>query len=141
VNSAEVLAARFEEDRHYLRAVAYRLIGSLGDADDVVQQTWLKIGQADLPDVENLAGWLTTVTARQCIELLRARRRRDEVTLAGDEHGSAPGLPRRGPQLRQHHHCRSEPEGLMRAAGRISHRPPEVGLRSLFNVDHGVVSV
>ncbi|MFG2052267.1 sigma-70 family RNA polymerase sigma factor [Micromonospora sp. NPDC048935] len=81
MDSDEVLAARFEQDRQHLRAVAHRLVGSVHDADDVVQQTWIKASQADLSDVANLRGWLTTVTARQCLDLLRARRRRGEVLL------------------------------------------------------------
>ncbi|MEU8084041.1 sigma factor [Micromonospora sp. NPDC049101] len=81
MDSDEALAARFEQHRHHLRAVAHRLVGSGHDADDVVQQTWIKASQADLSDVANLRGWLTTVTARQCLDLLRARRRRGEVVL------------------------------------------------------------
>lgn len=77
----ESLASRWDADRPHLRAVAYRLLGSLDDADDVVQQVWLKASRSDLDGVENLTGWLTTVTARECLDLLRVRRRRGEVPL------------------------------------------------------------
>ena len=80
------LAAGFEASRAHLRAVAYRMLGSLAEADDAVQQAWLRASQADRRDVENLAGWLTTITARVCLNMLRARRRRSEWPLpeAGD---------------------------------------------------------
>jgi phage-related tail protein len=66
------LAERFEEHRGHLRAVAYRMLGSLAEADDAVQNTWLRLSRADAGDVENLAGWLTTVVARECLKMLRA---------------------------------------------------------------------
>src|SRR6516162_4392156 len=72
------LAALFEENRHHLRAVAYRLLGSMTDADDAVQDTWLRLTGADTCEVENLGGWLTTVVARLSLNMLRARRRRHE---------------------------------------------------------------
>lgn len=78
----EALAARFEGHRARLRGVAYRLLGSLDEADDAVQRAWLRADQADLGGVENLAGWLTTVTARVCLDRLRTRRRRSERSLA-----------------------------------------------------------
>ena len=73
------LADRFEENRAHLRAVAYRMLGSLAEADDAVQDTWLRLSRAGADEVENLAGWLTTVTARVCLNMLRSRRRRREV--------------------------------------------------------------
>jgi RNA polymerase sigma-70 factor (ECF subfamily) len=72
------LAAAFEEHRDHLRAVAYRLLGSMTDADDAVQDTWLRLTGADTSEVENLGGWLTTVVARLSLNMLRARRRRHE---------------------------------------------------------------
>jgi len=89
VNVDGNFAARFEQDRQHLWTVAYRLVGSVEDAEDAVQQAWLKASQADLREVRNLTGWLTTVTARECLDLLRARRRRGEVPVADDE---SPGL-------------------------------------------------
>jgi RNA polymerase sigma-70 factor (ECF subfamily) len=74
----ERLAARFEEHRGRLRAVAYRMLGSLADADDAVQETWLRLSRAGADEVENLAGWLTTITARVCLNILRSRRSRRE---------------------------------------------------------------
>jgi RNA polymerase sigma-70 factor (ECF subfamily) len=76
------LLERFEEHRPHLRAVAYRMLGSLSEADDAVQEAWLRTSRADVDDVENLGGWLTTVTARVCLNLLRSRRRRHEEPLA-----------------------------------------------------------
>ena len=78
------LVLRFEADRAHLRAVAYRLLGSIHDAEDAIQAAWLKISAANRDNVENLTGWFTTVTARQCLDHLRARNRRHEVALADD---------------------------------------------------------
>jgi RNA polymerase sigma factor (sigma-70 family) len=72
------LADRFEEHRARLRAVAYRMLGSLADADDAVQETWLRLSRAGTDEVQNLAGWLTTITARVCLNMLRSRRSRRE---------------------------------------------------------------
>src|SRR5215469_1944260 len=77
------LAAAFEQHRDHLRAVAYRLLGSVTDADDAVQDTWLRLTSADTGEVENLGGWLTTVVARVSLNMLRARRYRHEE-LVGD---------------------------------------------------------
>lgn len=80
----ELLAARFEADRAHLRAVAYRLLGSASEADDAVQEAWLRLSRADTGEVANLSGWLTTVVARICLDMLRSRRSRREEPLAGD---------------------------------------------------------
>ena len=73
------LAGRFEEQRPRLRAVAYRMLGSLSEADDAVQEAWVRLSRADAGTVENLGGWLTTVTGRVCLNMLRSRRtRRDD---------------------------------------------------------------
>src|SRR6476620_7314996 len=74
----EWLAKRFEENRPHLRAVAYRRLGSLSDADDAVQEAWLRLSRSDTSDVENLGGWLTTVVARVCLDMLRSRTSRRE---------------------------------------------------------------
>ena len=75
------LVDRFEEHRTHLRAVAYRMLGSLSEADDAVQEAWLRLSRADTSEVENLGGWLTTVVARVCLNMLRSRRTRREESL------------------------------------------------------------
>jgi RNA polymerase sigma factor (sigma-70 family) len=77
----EWLADRFEEHRPHLRAVAYRMLGSLAEADDAVQDTWLRLTRAGAGEVENLGGWLTTVVARVCLNMLRSRATRREEPL------------------------------------------------------------
>src|SRR6478672_9574191 len=72
------LAQRFEAQRPRLRAVAYRMLGSMAEADDAVQDAWLRVARADAGQVENLGGWLTTVVARLCLDRLRARTARRE---------------------------------------------------------------
>jgi RNA polymerase sigma factor (sigma-70 family) len=72
------LAARFEDARPHLRAVAYRMLGSLAEADDAVQESWLRVSRGATADVRNWTGWLTTVLARVCLDMLRARRARPE---------------------------------------------------------------
>ena len=74
----EWLAQRFEEQRTHLRAVAYRMLGSLTEADDAVQDAWLRVSRASTDEVENLGGWLTTIVARVCLNMLRSRTRRRE---------------------------------------------------------------
>jgi RNA polymerase sigma factor (sigma-70 family) len=81
VDQTEWLARRFQQDRAHLRAVAYRMLGSLSEADDAVQETWLRLSRADAGEVENLTGWLTTVTGRVCLDMLRARTARREQPL------------------------------------------------------------
>src|SRR5215470_6026447 len=78
------LSERFEADRSRLRSVAYRLLGSASEADDAVQEAWLRLSRADTSEVENLSGWLTTVVARVCLDMLRSRRSRRELPLALD---------------------------------------------------------
>src|SRR5215467_12411418 len=75
------LAQRFEEQRAHLRAVAYRMLGSLSEADDAVQEAWLRLSRSDTSEVENLAGWLTTVVARVCLNVLQTRKSRREEPL------------------------------------------------------------
>src|SRR5947209_19913506 len=78
----EWLAERFEQHRPRLRAVAYRMLGSLGGADDAVQDAWLRLSRSDAEQIDNLGGWLTTVVARECLHMLRSRRHRREDPLA-----------------------------------------------------------
>jgi DNA-directed RNA polymerase specialized sigma24 family protein len=70
------LAERFEEHRGRLRAVAYRMLGSLSEADDAVQEAWLRLSRSDAEAIENLGGWLTTVVGRVSLNMLRSRRTR-----------------------------------------------------------------
>jgi len=76
------LTDAFEAHRTHLRSVAYRMLGSLTEADDAVQETWIRVSRAGTADVENLGGWLTTVTARICLNALRSRRSRAEESFA-----------------------------------------------------------
>jgi RNA polymerase sigma factor (sigma-70 family) len=78
------LARRFEDHRGRLRAVAYRMLGSASEADDAVQEAWLRLSRSDADAVENLGGWLTTVVARVCLNMLQARRSRREEPVGGD---------------------------------------------------------
>src|SRR5215468_10819412 len=75
------LAKRFEENRPHLRAVAYRMLGSLSEADDAVQEAWLRLSRSETAGVENLGGWLTTVVARISLNMLRSRKARREEPL------------------------------------------------------------
>ena len=77
----ELLAKRFEANRTHLRAVAYRMLGSLSEADDALQETWLRLSRSDTSSVVNLGGWLTTVVGRVCLDMLRSRRSRREESL------------------------------------------------------------
>jgi RNA polymerase sigma-70 factor, ECF subfamily len=77
----ELLAERFEENRSHLRAVAYRMLGSLSEAEDAVQEGWLRLSRADTSEVEDLRAWLTTVVARVCLDMLRSRKSRHEESL------------------------------------------------------------
>ncbi|MCX5558674.1 sigma-70 family RNA polymerase sigma factor [Streptomyces sp. NBC_00038] len=88
---SEFLAARFESHRSHLRAVAYRMLGSLAEADDAVQEAWIKLSRADSGRVENLGGWLTTVVGRVCLDMLRSRRTRGEEPL--EDPGPAVRMP------------------------------------------------
>jgi RNA polymerase sigma factor (sigma-70 family) len=81
VDENQWLADRFEEHRAHLRAVAYRMLGSLTEADDAVQDAWLRVSRSGSGEVDNLGGWLTTVVARVCLNMLRSRNRRREESL------------------------------------------------------------
>ena len=77
------LAERFEAERPHLRGVAYRMLGSLSEADDAVQDAWIRLSRSDTDQIENLRAWLTTVVARVCLNMLRARKARPEASLEG----------------------------------------------------------
>jgi RNA polymerase sigma factor (sigma-70 family) len=83
VNAIEWQTEEFERHRPHLRAVAYRMLGSLSDADDVVQEAWLRLSRSETASVENMRGWLTTIVARLSLDELRSRRSRGEQALAG----------------------------------------------------------
>ena len=97
MTDAQWLADRFAQDRAHLHAVAIRMLGSAADADDALQETWLRLQRSDTADIANLTGWLTTVTARVCLNILRSRAARREHPLdvqpldaPSDELGSNP---------------------------------------------------
>ncbi len=81
MNEYDFLAHRFEEHRTHLKAVAYRMLGSLTEADDAVQEAWLRLARSESGDIDNLGGWLTTVVSRVCLDMLRSRRLRREDPL------------------------------------------------------------
>jgi len=81
MDERDFLAEQFEENRTHLRTVAYRMLGSLSEADDAVQEAWLRLSRSDTNGVENLGGWLTTVVGRVCLDMLRSRRPRREEPL------------------------------------------------------------
>jgi RNA polymerase sigma-70 factor (ECF subfamily) len=84
VHDEQFLAEEFEGHRTHLRAVAYRMLGSLTDADDAVQEAWLRLARTDTTDVGNLGGWLTTVVGRVCLDMLRTRKTRSEEPLEAE---------------------------------------------------------
>jgi RNA polymerase sigma factor (sigma-70 family) len=84
MNERDYLAERFEAHRTHLRAVAYRMLGSLGDVDDAVQEAWLRLSRVDATGIDNLGGWLTTVVARVCLDMLRSRQTRREEPFTSD---------------------------------------------------------
>jgi len=95
MRSIEELAQRFDSDRRHLKSVAFHVLGSVSDAEDAVQSAWLKASRADHHTVDNLTGWFTTITAREAVEVLRARTRRAEQPLADPDQleriAAAPG--------------------------------------------------
>jgi RNA polymerase sigma factor (sigma-70 family) len=99
MTDSQFLADRFEQNRDHLRAVAYRMLGSASEADDAVQEAWLRLNRTEADAIDNLGGWLTTAVARVCLDMLRARtsRREDEL----DE--QLPSIP-------AHHHASPSPE-------------------------------
>src|SRR5262245_46252539 len=98
MNERDYLAQRFEEHRSHLRAVAYRMLGSVSEVDDAVQEVWLRLSRTETTGIDNLGGWLTTVVARVCLDMLRSRQSRREEPFTADPpeaaaagtHGSSP---------------------------------------------------
>jgi RNA polymerase sigma-70 factor (ECF subfamily) len=110
VDEREWLTERFEEHRTRLRAVAYRMLGSVSEADDAVQDAWLRLSRADIGSVENLGGWLTTVVARVCLNMLRSREQRREEPL--DVHVPDPIISRDGGGDPEHEAVLADSVGL-----------------------------
>jgi RNA polymerase sigma factor (sigma-70 family) len=99
MDELEYLAHKFEEHRTRLRAVAYRMLGSVSEVDDAVQEAWLRLSRTDAEDIDNLGGWLTTVVARVCLDMLRSRQSRREEPLAADAREPAvTATPARSPE-------------------------------------------
>lgn len=103
----DALAQQFEDNRGHLRGVAYRMLGSLSEADDAVQECWLRLSRSENDKVENLRAWLTTVVARVCLDMLRSRKSRHEEPFEAPE---APGL---GASVIPHHAPDPETEAVM----------------------------
>src|SRR5215208_6901689 len=91
MDEKKFLAEKFEANRARLRAVAYRMLGSTSEVDDAVQETWLRLSRSDTSEVENLGGWLTTVLARVCLDMLRSRKSRREESLGARVPGPVAG--------------------------------------------------
>src|ERR1043166_2251982 len=92
MDQEKLLAERFESNRSHLRGVAYRMLGSLSEADDAIQEAWLRLSRSDSREIDNLGGWLTTVVARICLDMLRSRksRREDPTGPHGPDPAAAP---------------------------------------------------
>jgi RNA polymerase sigma factor (sigma-70 family) len=110
VRDHDRLADRFENHRAHLQAVAYRMLGSTAEADDAVQEAWMRLSRADTSDVANLGGWLTTVVARICLDMLRSRTARREQPL---EHLERDGAHRPGPAVSREDGTDPEREALL----------------------------
>ncbi len=117
------LARQFEEQRPHLRAVAYRMLGSLSEADDAVQDAWLRLSRTDTSEVENLGGWLTTVVARVALNMLRSRKTRREQPL--DVHVPDPIIDPAGGPDPEHEALLSDSVGLALLVVLETLPPPE----------------
>lgn len=111
MDEREWLAERFEEQRGHLRSVAYRMLGSLPEADDALQDAWLRVSRAGAGDVENVGGWLTTIVARVCLNMLRSRNRRRETPFEA-------GFPE--PVITPHGQLQPEEEALLADSVRLA---------------------
>ena len=89
MENEKFLAEQFEAQRSHLQRVAYRMLGSLGEADDAVQEAWLRLSRSEVEGIDNLGGWLTTVVARVCLDMLRSRKLRREEPLDGEPEPAA----------------------------------------------------
>jgi RNA polymerase sigma-70 factor, ECF subfamily len=107
MNERDYLAERFEEHRTRLRAVAYRMLGSLGEVDDAVQEAWLRLSRADTTGIDNLGGWLTTVVARVCLDMLRSRQSRREEPFTPDAAEPPPARAGTAPSRKRSSRIRS----------------------------------
>lgn len=94
-----LLTEQFEASRDHLRAVAYRMLGSRTEVDDAVQEAWLRVSRYDMSDIANLRGWLTTVVARICLDMLRARKSRKEEPMGPDVPEPADETPLREAEM------------------------------------------
>src|SRR5581483_8477712 len=94
MNANEVLAHEFEQQRNRLTALAFRMLGSSSEAEDAVQEAWLRLSHSDAAAIENLGAWLTTVVSRVCLNVLQSRRARPQVPLSPDprDAGAVAGL-------------------------------------------------
>src|SRR5215467_7258183 len=103
-----MIAEQFEAKRGHLKAVAYRMLGSLSEADDAVQESWLRLSRSDTSSVHNLGGWLTTVVARVCLDMLRSRKAKAEQSL--EEETADPAGTKAGPKTVAQGSAGSDPE-------------------------------
>lgn len=93
MNEDTLLSEQFEAEKTHLKAIAYRMLGSQADAEDAIQEAWVRLSRSDAGDVHNLGGWLTTVVARVCLDVLRSRSTRDEVPLEEQDVEEIAGSP------------------------------------------------
>jgi RNA polymerase sigma factor (sigma-70 family) len=123
VEESNLLAQEFEVHRSRLRAVAYRMLGSLSEADDAVQEAWLRLSRSDADRIENLGGWLTTVVARVCLNMLQSRRARREEPL--DRHMPEPIVSREDGVEPEHEALLADSVGLALLVVLETLTPPE----------------
>ena len=109
MDESDRLAERFAGHRAHLRAVAYRMLGSLDEVDDAVQETWLRLSRSDVSKIENLGGWLTTALTKVCLDMLRARSRRERRL---DAHVPDPIVSREGGNDPEHEALLADSVGL-----------------------------
>src|SRR4051794_7653168 len=132
VEDDELLARQFEEHRSRLLAVAYRMLGSSAEADDAVQEAWIRLSRSDAEEVRNLGGWLTTVVARVCLDMLRSRTARREDALDIDRYEASVTAEDAGhpePQARLADPVRKAPPGGLETPappGRPAVGPPRL---------------